>query len=51
MDERERANSKKAARAAGNYKKLAARTKLKRRKIEVMSLEEELGEFYLSGGG
>ena len=57
-DKRERVDSDRAARAAarekkkkmGTAEKLAARTKSKGKEIEVINPEEELGEFYLSGG-
>ena len=38
-------------RKAGNYKRLTARTKSEGREIEAVSLDEELGDFHLSGGG
>ena len=57
QDERERKNNDKAVRAAarekkkqGTTKELVPRTKSKGREIEVISLEEELEEFHLSGG-
>ena len=56
-DKRERINSEKGARAAAREKKkqrtakkLAPRTKSKGKEIEVISLEEEPEEFYLSDG-
>ena len=56
-DKRERVDSEKAATAAareknrqGTAKKLAARTRSKGKEIEVISLEEEPEEFYLSEG-
>ena len=50
-DERERKDNIKAVRAAAREKKkLAPRTKSKGKGIEVISLEEELEEFHLSGG-
>ena len=56
-DERERKDNIKAVRAAarekkkqGTTKKLVPRTKSKGKEIEVVSLEEGLEEFHLSGG-
>ena len=56
-DKRERVDSEKAARVAarekkrqGTAKKLTARTKSKGKEIEVISLDEEPEEFYLSEG-
>ena len=55
-DERERKDNIKTVRAAarekkkqGATKKRVSRTKLKGKEIEVISLEEELEEFHLSG--
>ena len=55
-DERERKDNNMAVRAAAREKKkqaatkkLALRTKSKGKEIEVISLEEELEEFHLSG--
>ena len=56
-DEWEREDNNKAVGAAarekkkqGTTKKLAPRTKSKEKEIEVISLEEELEDFHLSGG-